>query len=167
MMKFFRDEITGDVFAFEADGSQDDYIRPGLVEMTTEEVEQHRNPAVVLDGAQVDAERDRRIAAGFVFNEVLFQTERQADRENILGAAYASLAAIVGGAQPGDLRWSDPDRDFFWIAADNSRVPMDAQTTQSFTMGAMSYKTKLIVACSNLKAMSPIPADFADDKWWP
>lgn len=115
----------------------------------------------------VDAERDRRIAAGFTFEGVLFQTERTIDRESIMGAVSTSLAAIVGGAKKGDLRWAGGDEDFFWIAADNSRVPMDAQTTQQFARGATEFRAKLMVACSTLKAMTPIPEDFTDDKWWP
>lgn len=116
---------------------------------------------------KIDAERDRRIAAGFVFQGNLYQTARQTDRENILGAAQSALAAIVNGAQPGDLRWADPEDDFFWIASDNSRTPMDAQTTLAFSQGAIDYKTALIVAASNLKSMESIPVDYADDKWWP
>lgn len=165
-MNYFKDE-NGQVFAFEGDGSQDAYIPGHLVAMTDEEIVKHLNPPVVLTAGRVDEERDRRIAAGYTFNGVLYQTERQADRENILGAQGTSLAAMFAGAQEGDLRWSTPESDFFWIAADNSRVPMDAQTTQAFAQGAMAYKAKLVIAGSNLKGMTPIPADYADDKWWP
>lgn len=43
-MKYFRNPITGEVYVFEEDGSQDAYIPEGLVQMTPEEVYAHLNP---------------------------------------------------------------------------------------------------------------------------
>lgn len=43
-MKYFKDEINGCVFAFESDGSQDEFIPENLVEMTPEEIKSHVNP---------------------------------------------------------------------------------------------------------------------------
>jgi hypothetical protein len=42
-MKYFKSP-TGEVFAFESDGSQDAWIRPDLVPMTQEEIEAHLSP---------------------------------------------------------------------------------------------------------------------------
>lgn len=114
----------------------------------------------------VDAERDRRIDGGFVFGGTLFQS-RPGDRENIAGASTAALAAISGGAEVGDLRWHGGDSDFAWIAADNSLVPMDAQTMFAFGSAAMAHKQAMIFAARALKDMEEIPADYADDGWWP
>ncbi|ASN71526.1 hypothetical protein 9F2_20 [uncultured Caudovirales phage] len=127
-------------------------------------------PVVVypVENYQVDDERDRRISEGFVFEESRYQTESQSDRENILGALGTALAAItIDGAQPGDLRWADPKFDFFWIAADNSRVPMDAQTCLAFARAAVARKSLLVIAGNTIKQMDPIPQDYTDDKWWP
>ena len=41
-MKYYR--LNSEVFAFEANGSQDDYIKPEMVLMTSEEVDKHINP---------------------------------------------------------------------------------------------------------------------------
>lgn len=114
----------------------------------------------------VDAERDRRIAAGFSFGGKLYQS-RPEDRENISGAALAALAAQIGGAQPGDLRWHGADSDFVWIAADNSLTPMDAQTMFAFGQAAMAHKQAHIFAARALKSAEPIPADYSDDSDWP
>lgn len=116
--------------------------------------------------ADIDAERDRRIDAGVEFEGVLYQS-RAGDRENIAGSAQLAFMAIVAGSQTGDLRWADPGADFFWIAADNSRVPMDARTVVEFGRVAALNKKAHIVAGSDLKQMNPIPDDYADDKWWP
>jgi len=43
-MKYFVDDVTGQVYAYAADGSQDSYIVPGLRAMTAAEVEAHLNP---------------------------------------------------------------------------------------------------------------------------
>lgn len=46
-MKYYKDFSNPPVvYAYEADGSQDDFIKPGLIEMTTEEIEAHLNPPV-------------------------------------------------------------------------------------------------------------------------
>lgn len=121
---------------------------------------------IAVTTADVDAERDRRIDAGIEFQGVMFQS-RATDRENIAGAAQLGFMAVVGGAQPGDLRWSSPDQDFAWIASDNSLVPMDAQAVVSFGKAAAERKQALIFAARQIKDMEPIPADYADDKWWP
>lgn len=114
----------------------------------------------------VDHERDRRIDAGVEFQGHSYQT-RATDRENIAGAAQMAFMAMMTGSEPGDLRWSDPDNDFKYIALDNTRVPMDAQTMVEFGKAAAARKGALIFAASNLKQMATIPADFADDKYWP
>lgn len=129
-------------------------------------------PLPAVTGAMVDAERDRRISAGFEFAGVLYQSRlptmnHAGDWDVFSGKALEAFIAVSGGAQPGDLRWSDPDSDFAWIAADNSRVPMDAQTVIELCKAASAHRSRHTFAGSDLKAMSPIPQDYADDKYWP
>jgi hypothetical protein len=114
----------------------------------------------------VDAERDRRIAAGFTFGGTFFQS-RPEDRENIMGAGTAALGAMMLGAQAGDYRWHGGDSDFMWIAADNSTHPMDAQTVYAFGLAAMAHKTAHIFAARAIKDADTIPADYIDDGYWP
>lgn len=109
--------------------------------------------------ADVDAERDQRIAAGFTYNGVFFQS-RQFDLDNIRSMATAASVKIVQGAQDGDLRWFDPEADFYWIAADNSHVQMSAPEMVAFAMVAATWGSKHILAASALKKMTPIPADY-------
>ena len=121
----------------------------------------------------VDRERDRRIEAGMTFNGVRYQTRAQ-DRENVAGASILALAAMVNGAQPGDLRWhlSDPDapdaKDFKWIAEDNAKHPFDAQTFFSFGQAMAAHKSAQIIAARALKDMAQIPGDYAtNETYWP
>lgn len=124
-------------------------------------------PAPPPTSEDVNAERDRRTDAGFTFNGVFYQS-RPSDRENIQGAyALASDAIILNGAQPGDLRWHGKDKDFEWIAADDTRIPMDAYTMLAFGQAALDHKGNLIFAASDLKAMDPIPDDYAtNESYW-
>jgi len=123
-------------------------------------------PPPVPTAEDVDAERDRRIAAGFTFGGVAYQS-RPEDRENIMGASTAALGAMMQGAQAGDYRWHGGDSDFVWIAADNSTHVMDAQTVYAFGLAAMAHKTAHIVAARAIKDADPVPADFADNGYWP
>ena len=57
-MKYFK--LNGEVFAFENDGSQDDYITQDMVKMTDDEVDRHVNPEKYLsdiEKAQLNRER--------------------------------------------------------------------------------------------------------------
>lgn len=114
---------------------------------------------------RIDSERDRRIDAGITFQGIKFQS-RGTDRENIAGAAQLGFMAMFAGAKPGDLRWSDPEQDFTWIASDNSLVPMDAPTAVALGKAAAERKQALIFAARQLKDMPQVPADYTDDKWW-
>lgn len=146
---------------------------------TTEEIETYetlyegilasfRQPSPIAVGA----ERDRRIDAGFVFDDVLYQS-RPEDRENIAGAVKAATDAIAAGASSGDYGWQrllDPNAPevFRWIAADNTTHPMDAQTVIRFGYTALGHKQAHIFAARELKDMDPVPADYATNPaYWP
>lgn len=129
-------------------------------------------PAQSAQSAAVDAERDRRISAGFEFQGVRYQSrlpsaDHPGDWDVFSGKALEAFIAVSSGAQPGDLRWADPDEDFAWIAADNSRVPMDAQTVIELGKAASLHRSRHTFAGSDIKAVSPIPQDYTDDQWWP
>ena len=61
-MKYYK--LNNQVFAFEADGSQDDYITEDMVKMTDDEVDRHANPEKYLsdiEKAQLNRERIPRL----------------------------------------------------------------------------------------------------------
>lgn len=130
----------------------------------------HADDLAALRGVatiDVDVERDRRIELGFVYDGVLYQA-RPKDRENIMGAATAALTAIVAGAQPGDYRWHGGDKDFEWIAADNSTRPFDAQSMIEFGRTAMAHVEAHVFAARTLKNLASIPEDYATNAaYWP
>lgn len=114
----------------------------------------------------INAERDRRMRGTFLFNGTAFNCD-EASLQRITGAATLAGFAIGAGAQPGDLFWHGGQQPFGWIAADNSVVPMDAQSTFAFGRAAAQNESAHIFAARALKDMDPIPADFTDDQWWP
>lgn len=165
-MKYFRNIKSGEVFAYELDGSQDYLITQELVPMSAAEVEAHINPVRPVTSADVDGERDLRLASNFEFQGTLFQS-RPIDRERITEAAQLAFMAVASGIKPGDLRWLDPEQDFTWIAADNTLVPMDAPTVVAFAKAMAARTQALVLAGRRLKDMDVIPSDYTDDKWWP
>jgi len=116
--------------------------------------------------AAVKAERDRRLAVDFEFNGKMFQRDKDS-LQRITGAATLAGFAIGNGAAVGDLRWANPDRDFGWIASDDTVVPMDAYTTFQFGQVAAGIETSIVFAAKALREMDPIPNDFKDDEYWP
>lgn len=114
----------------------------------------------------VNTERDRRISSNFLFNDVEFQS-RPEDRENVAGATTWASLALIGGAQPGDYRWHGGEDDFGWIAADNSIVKMDAPSMIDFGKALGAWKSAHIFAARALKDLKEVPAEFANDKYWP
>lgn len=115
--------------------------------------------------AAINVERDRRLSADFTFNGKQFQRD-STSLARITGAATLAGFAVAQGSPVGNLRWANPDRDFEWIASDDTRVPMDAQTAFAFGAAAAKVETTLVFAASALRSMTPIPMDYTDDKWW-
>lgn len=61
-MKYYK--LNNDVYAFEIDGSQDDYITEDMVKMTDDEVDRHINPEKYLsdiEKAQLNRERMQKL----------------------------------------------------------------------------------------------------------
>lgn len=117
----------------------------------------------------IDAERDRRIAGGITFAGAVFQTD-DTSRQRIEKARVSALTALQSGVQAGDLRWTGVGSDFFWIALDNTRVPMDAPTTVAFGSAVAAREGLIIVAASDLKkriAAGEVIANVGDDALWP
>jgi hypothetical protein len=116
--------------------------------------------------AELNSERDRRIGRGFMFQDRRFDFDDRA-KANIAGAAQLAFMAMVAGAQSGDLFWNGGSTPFTWIAADNSFVTMDAQTVVEFGRAAALHEQSHIFAARAVKDMDPIPADYANDSYWP
>lgn len=118
-----------------------------------------------ITGNEVDLERDKRLFV-FTFGGKQYDFD-PASQLNVSGAFSLALAAVIGGAGSGNFRWSDPDYDFAWIAADNTTVTMDAPTMVAFGKASAEWKSAHIYAARVLKDTNPIPADYKDNAHWP
>lgn len=117
--------------------------------------------------AEVNAERDRRIHAGFSFSGKTYAFD-PSSKQRVTGAGTLAGFALAAGAQPGDMLWHGGQQPFRWIADDNSLTEMDAQTCFAFGQAAAAHEEAHIFAARAIKDMDPIPADYAtDDTYWP
>lgn len=128
MHKYYRDSETGEVFAYEADGSQDQYIKPGLVRMTDAEVDAHLSQPPTLPVVPQSV------------------TMRQA-RLAMLQAGILDKVEELIAAMPGDegraarIDWEyalEVRRDWPLIAALGSQLGLSEQQIDDLFMAAAS-----------------------------
>ncbi len=94
-MKYFKDQETGSVHAFEDDGSQDSFITENLIPMTADEVEAHLNPpAQALSMAEVEELRKSEYSNPFSGSDRFFAEHI---RHKCSGNAEKAESAKVSG----------------------------------------------------------------------
>ena len=99
----------------------------------------------------IEAEKFRRFEQGFTFQSNTYQA-RQIDIGNFNGATLAAFLAVsLEGKTAGDLRWADPNKDFFWVTKDNESVPLDAPTMIVLGKTAMAYVSHITTRARYLK----------------
>lgn len=101
--------------------------------------------------ADVNALRDKKTDAGFMFNGVLYQSG-PSDRENVSGVFQRAKDWLDGGGDPTTLRWANPNFDFVFIAADNSIHPMTAPVAKDLGDALFDFKSACIFHAKSLKA---------------
>lgn len=128
-------------------------------------IEAYVPPDPVVSPSDVDAERDRRIIL-LPYQGAIFQLDSVSQR--LLTAAGASAKfAVLGGAQPNDLRWFDPDADFAWWDRLNISHSMDAHQMSALADAAQTWVSRHRATARMLKDQSPIPLDYDSDERWP
>lgn len=116
--------------------------------------------------ADVNKERNRRMKI-FAFGGKEYSIDPDdGSLANVSGAGTLALGAIVAGAQPGNLRWADPNVDFSWIADDNSLTTMDAQTTWAFAQAAAAWRKTMIYKARAIKDQQTIPTNYKNNSHW-
>lgn len=111
MHKYYRNPETGEVYAYEADGSQDEYIKPSLSRMADAEVQAHLNPPIPsLTREQIEALRLRAYADPLTGSDRYFA---EASRLQAMGAAQEKIdAASAAGAN----RYAEIQNAYPWPA---------------------------------------------------
>lgn len=114
----------------------------------------------------VNAERDRRIEAGFTFNNHRFDFDTSS-KENITGAGAMAGTAIALGATQGDTLWHGGTDPFQWITSDNTKVDLDAHQMFAMSQAAAEHVRLHVMAARALKDMETIPVDYQAESHWP
>jgi len=105
-MKHYKDE-SNNLYAYESDGSQDDYIKEGLVPISDEDLAAMMAPTTEQLLSQLTAERKEQERQGVVINGVRYAGDpgnRQALQEAIAFMEDAGLTEFES--------WKDSDNQF-------------------------------------------------------
>lgn len=119
-------------------------------------------PAPEPAGADIDAERERRIALGFTADigggeTVPVDTRNAVDFRNLNGLGTGSLSRMVAGN----------GTTFTFRGSDNVTRDLTPAQMNALAMQALAHVDAHYEAAWALKATSPLPADYADDGYWP
>lgn len=111
--------------------------------------------------SMIDAERDRRIASGAPVtiggNTFTVQTRDDRDFRNINGLASKGIVLLMA---------SDTTTTVSFRDAHNVSRDLNAQALVSMAEQVAAYVQGIYAKSWALKAMSPIPADYASDGRW-
>jgi hypothetical protein len=102
--------------------------------------------------AAAQAVFDALIAAGFTYGGV----RSQIDSDSQVQLAAMSLMALGSITDPANSPWP---AGFYWVAADNSHVSMDAPTTYAFGRAVAGYVSACILRLRAIKNMIATAAD--------
>ena len=128
---------------------------------TIEDDDPRAAPALTLSQLQtqkcaaIDNYRDTIVNNGATYKGKVFQID-SASRANIdAGSLLASLAIQNMTANKititDNLRWTNPNVDFGWIAEDNSILSLDAPSMIQFGQTMAGYYTELIFTARGIK----------------
>ncbi len=117
---------------------------------------------LVITHADIDRERDRRVLDGVVvtvagYGEVSLQG-RDIDMRNLHGLATAAQLRIAGGAGATVTPFRDKANVIHQLT--------QPQILDLWSQGA-AFVSAVFQSAWALKDGGPIPADFADDGYWP
>ena len=106
-MKHYIDKETNEVYAYESDGSQDDYIKEGLVPISDEDLAAMRVPTTEKLLSQLTADRKEQERQGVTINDIRYAGDpgnRQALQEAIEFMNDAGMTEFPS--------WKDSDNGF-------------------------------------------------------
>ena len=137
-MKYFKSE-SGEVFAYESDGSQDEWILPSLVAMSADEIDQHMNPQPTFDEIKglIAARRYQAEVGGITINDVFVDTGRDS-QALITGAA---LSAMLDSTYV--CRWKTPAG---FVSLDATSLIAIAQQVRAHVQACFDREEDLLIA---------------------
>jgi hypothetical protein len=133
-----------------------------LVDLPAEEAEAVLAAITAARREDVTAERDRRLAAGFDYN---FGDSRGVHRIATTERDMRGWDEVSKGAAAA-IALSQPSLAI-QIVTETGPAVVTALEWQEVLSAAMEFRQPIWAASFALQAMDPIPADFANDSWWP
>lgn len=164
---FYDPAIHGDAIPSDAveitDAQWQEFLaHPHLRKWDGSKVVVYDPPAPVPTKTDVDREREHRIVAGKTFTIAgagdIPVTGRPEDQVTLLALKDTARGLKAAGVTDAIIPYRDGANTDHLLTADQ---------VISLTDQGKAYVTKLYQASWTLKAMDPIPADFADDSHWP
>lgn len=152
MHKYYRHPNTGEVFAYEADGSQDEYIKPGLVRMIDAEVEAHLAPPPIDYPAIIADRRWQAEVAGITVNGMQVDTGRDS-QALITGAA---LQATIDPAYT--VRWKTGAG---FVELNSQEIIGMATAVRAHVQACFDREAELVDAVAN----GAFTADMLEQGW--
>ena len=153
-MKYFKNE-SGLVFAFESDGSQDDFIPEDLIPISENEADDLRAPKLTASQVweRIKVERDCRKTGGVKVGAKWFHSDD--------GSRIQQMALVMMGANLPSVQWKTMDGSFI------AMTPTLAQ--QIFAAQAASDQAIFAVAEAHRVAMeaSENPSAYDYSTGWP
>lgn len=106
--------------------------------------------------AEINAERQRRIIAGTVVDDI-YVTGRDEDTRNLMGLALAAQMRLATG-----------DDETITVFRDGNNVDHELTPSQVISMWQQSaaYVSHLYAKSWEIKAMNPLPDDITGDSLW-
>lgn len=120
-------------------------------------------PAKVLDEDDVINERKRRLATGFNFD---FEDSRGVHRIGTTEADLAGWREVTDFAQA-SINSGGGDSAVIGIVTDTGAAQITPNEWQVILLAAGAFRQPIFSASFLLQSMNPIPADYADDSYWP
>ena len=152
--KFYKN-AQNEVFAFEADGSQDDYIPENLTPISENEADDLRKPQLTVSQVweRIKVERERRKTGGVKVGAKWYHSDD--------GSRIQQMALVMMGANLPAVQWKTMDGSFI------AMTPTLAQ--QIFAAQAASDQAVFAVAEAHRVAMeaSQDPSTYDYSTGWP
>lgn len=129
-MKYFKDS-NNQVYAYESDGSQDAFIKPGLIAITQAEADALRNPPPALADAKAAQIAILTAAYSTAIQQPVayMSTTFQADADSQTKVIQVLAAMTPAGVTPAG---------FYWVDVPNNHVAMTLAQVQGLAQAMMS-----------------------------
>jgi len=114
--------------------------------------------------ADVANEFERRVAAGFSYQNNLWQIDATS-LVLIGGAAAAAREYILAGGLPTTTDWVETGTDMTWTAMDNSAVAFTSSEFITFGIAVVAWRNKLHKAKKAIEDTTPIPDPTTSTEW--